>query len=300
MTTLIPNFFIVGAPRCGTTAMYEYLRAHPQIFMPAEVKEPHHFAPGMAMPSVKPYAERSAYLSLFAQAGDARRIGEASTHYLAAPGAAQAIYAFNPAAKIIIMLRSPLELLHSLYHHRVRYAVETNPTFEAALQADTDSREPVWQYRIYTRFAAQVQHYWQVFGREAVHIIIFDDFKRDTAAIYRQTLEFLDVDTDFQPDFAPANEHRAVRLPLVRRLVKNQSRWYRRVRDAVRPLVPAAVRRSVNRNIDRLTLTEAPRPPISPALRQQLQQEFLPQIEQLSDLLGRDLTHWCRDELSGS
>ena len=130
MGVVKPNFFLVGAPRCGTTSMYAYLRSHPQIFMPETAKEPHYFAPEESLWYGKRIDDLETYLALFTGARDAVRIGEASTHYLASPSAANSIYAFNPQARILIMLRSPVDLLYSLYYHRRQTGKERHATFD--------------------------------------------------------------------------------------------------------------------------------------------------------------------------
>ena len=294
MTKPIPDFFLVGAPRCGTTSMYEYLKAHPQLFMPEKVKEPHYFAPDVNPAYIKRYGDLQAYLGLFAEAKVGQRIGEASTHYLASPHAAQAIHDFNPQAQILIMLRPPAEMLYSLYLHRRQKGTETHTSFEDALEADSHP-ETVSPYRPFARYGTQVGHYFAVFGREAVHVVVFDDLKSDVAAVYRGILEFLNVDADFQPDFSPANESRSVRLPLVRQFLAHPPAWYRlAVLPIVRQWVPVRHRAKVNAGIDAVVLSDAPRTPMNPATRRALQQEFLPEIERLSELLGRDLIHWCR------
>src|SRR5262249_53369576 len=108
-----PNFFIVGAPRCATTSMYTYLKQHPQIHL-SLLKEPLFFATDL---TIQPLAvtDEASYLGLFADAGDARRIGEGSVFYLLSKRAAEEIKRFSPRAKIIIMLRNPIDMMHSLH-----------------------------------------------------------------------------------------------------------------------------------------------------------------------------------------
>jgi hypothetical protein len=286
----IPDFFLVGAPRCGTTSMYEYLKAHPQIFMPEKVKEPHYFAPDAESKTIRRYDDLDAYLALFAPAQDGQRIGEASTHYLASAHAASAIHDFNPQARILVMLRPPADMLYSLYLHRRQFGTEVNSTFEAALKA-----EATFPYRKFAHYGTQVGHYFEVFGREAVHVVVFDDLKADIGTTYRQILEFLDVDADFQPDFSPANESRSVRLPAVRHFIAHPPVWYRDfVKPAAQRLLSPQRWAKLKAGVDALSWGNAPRPPLNPETRRALQQEFLPEIEYLSDLLGRDLTHWCK------
>src|SRR5882672_1680365 len=107
-----PDCFIVGAPRCGTTAMYTYLGQHPEIFMSAR-KEPHFFGTDLSSPAL--VRDEQQYLSLFAKAQNEKRAGEASVFYLYSQRAAREIHAFCPSARIIIMLRNPVEMMYSLH-----------------------------------------------------------------------------------------------------------------------------------------------------------------------------------------
>ncbi|MFQ5570582.1 MAG: sulfotransferase, partial [Rhodothermales bacterium] len=109
-----PDFFIVGAPKCGTTAMFRYLQEHPEIYLPK--KEFHHFGSDLRPPNYQGRnRDRAVYLSLFAGVTTEKRIGEASVWYLYSKKAAREIKAFAPEADVIIMLRNPVEMMYSLY-----------------------------------------------------------------------------------------------------------------------------------------------------------------------------------------
>ncbi len=300
-----PNFFIVGAPKCGTTAMYEYLRSHPDIFMPETVKEPHFFAPQMANPRMKPYTEAQNYFSLFAAADGYKRVGEASAFYLYTETAAQAIHTFNSDAYIIIMLRSPIEVIDAYYYQALRSGNETMPTLEAALAAENERKQgrqliertiaSKQQYRAIARFAPQVNRYFEVFGREAVHVIIYDDLKAAVAQVYRDTLAFLQVDTTYQPTFEMVNANQLVRFRQVNRFIRRPPAWILPFRQKVRQTIPATVRHQIGKLEQTILWQSAKRPAMNSETKRQLQIEFLPDVEQLSVLLERDLTHWCRD-----
>ncbi len=293
-----PNFFIVGAPKCGTTAMYTYLDAHPDVFMP-DRKEPHFFGSDLEHLPIDARS-RDEYLGLFAPAGDKKRIGEASVYYMISHTAAQEIAAFNPAAHIIIMLREPVDMLHSLYHHLLYSGSETEATFEAALAAEPDRRAgrrlpPTMRrrqslyYREIVAYTAQVERYFNAFGRDAVHVILFDDLKRDTAALYRDVLAFLDIDSGFQPDFRRVNESRRIRS---RRLHFVYSFIFRRGMDHLHGPAWYLTRKGVS-VLRSLNTTYAPRPPLDPDLRDRLRRELAPEVARLGELLGRDLSQWC-------
>ncbi len=296
-----PDFFIVGAPKCGTTAMDQYLGAHPQIFMP-DRKESHFFGSDLEIRYDRLTEEE--YLSYFRQAGDALRAGESSVFYLVSRNAAAEIRAFSPDARVLIMLRDPVEVLHSMHSQVVYMGMENLQDFAAALAAELDRKAhrnipdslrvgQALHYRDLVRYTDQVRRYLDAFGRERVHVIVFDDFKADTAREYRRTLEFLGVDAEFAPPFDAVNANKRVRSGWMQRLVFNNplTRTYR-----VRRFIPEAIRNGV-RNL--ITVRE-PRPPMDPELRSRLQAEFAPEVERLSELLQRDLTHWSRDRRSAA
>jgi hypothetical protein len=291
-----PDFFIVGAPRCGTTAMYDYLKAHPDIFMPA-YKEPHYFGADVIGGRKEIFKGNEAkYLALFADATTEKRIGEASPSYLYSKRAAVEIKQFNPDSKIIIMLRSPIEVMYSTYFQARYTGTEDLLTFEEALAAEPDrlagkrisknaDNNMVGLYRERVRFAEQVQRYFDVFGREEVHIIIFDDFKMDVPTVYRDTLSFLDVTPDFRPEFNVVNASREARSSFIRTLSMNPTLL------SIGKRMPSVSLR-VYSFLKHLNSKTASRPPLDPELRRRLQQDLRPEIEQLGKMVGRDLSAW--------
>jgi len=290
-----PDFFIVGAPKCGTTAMYDYLAAHPQIFLP-DRKEIHYFGSDLTVTHARIRDERE-YLACFIKAGGAKRVGEGSVYYLFSETAAREIHAFNPDARIIISLRNPVQMLYSLHSQLLFSGNEVFTDFAQALAAESDRArgvnipacagiKEVLQYRKMGAYAEQVRRYFDTFGHERVLVNIFDDFKRDAAAVYRRTLEFLEVDPDFQVDFAVINPNKQVRSKLLHELVY-KTKWARSYK--VQRLVPEPIRRFARRWNTRFTA----RPPLDPAIAEELSAYFAPQIDELGELLGRDLSHWC-------
>ncbi|MCA9915362.1 MAG: sulfotransferase domain-containing protein [Anaerolineae bacterium] len=306
MTQVRPNFFIIGAPKCGTTAMYQYLNVHPEIYMPTDAKEPHYFAPEYQMPKMQVYRDEAAYLNLFADATTETHIGEASICYLRADAAAQRIQVFAPDAKLIIMLRNPVEMVYSLYYQGLYAGTETLTTFEAALAAEEPRRNgqqipprtvpALLQYRSFGYYAAQIQHYLEYFSREQMHIILFDDFKRDTAGAYRDTLRFLGVDETFQPNFEKVNANKIPRMSAINRLTNQPPTWYATTRNILRRTIPQSVRDQFNATLHSINTREVNRPPMQPQTKRQLQDDFREDIDALGDLLGRDLSHWYNQD----
>ena len=199
-----PDVFIVGAPKCGTSAMHQYLAAHPDIYMAK--KEMHTFGGDLRFGPQFYRRNLQEYLAEFAARKGQRRAGEASVWYLFSTQAAAEIHAFNPEARIIIMLREPAEMLHSLYYQFRFDGNEHLPTFAEALAAEPDRRAgrgiprqahfaQGLVYRDTARYTEQVRRYFDVFGRERVHVIIYDDLAADVSATYCKTLDFLGVDS---------------------------------------------------------------------------------------------------------
>ena len=294
-----PDLFLVGAPKCGTTAMYDYLNWHPEIFM-CPVKEPEYFSRDPGSAAARSLEE---YLALFEGARGETRIGEASVGYLASPVAAGRILAFNPAARILIMLRNPVDMMYSLHGQLVYNGDEDVPDFEAALALEerrarglslpAGGHLPAWvQYRSMASYADQVRRYLDAFGRDAVRVVIFDDFVRDTGAVYADVLSFLGVEAGVaRPAFVVVNPNKEARSRLVRGLLRHPPSLVRRLARAV---LPRPSRRRLARGVKRLNQRHTPRVPMRPGLRRRLQEELAPEVERLAALLGRDLSAWTR------
>lgn len=295
-----PDFFIVGAPKCGTTAMYEYLRQHPEIFMP-KVKETYFFGRDLHFRFGR-FTEKE-YFRLFNEVQNEKRVGEVSTWYLYSKSAAFEIKEFAPSAQIIIMLRNPVDVIYAWHSQLLYVGDEDIKDFKAALDAEEDRKkgkripkqcqviEGLF-YKEIVKFSEQVKRYFDVFGRNNIHVIIFDDFKNNTPEVYRNTLRFLGVDENFRPSsFRVVNPNKKVRSVLLRDSLNNPL-----VRLMGKICLPSRRLRSyVRKKLKQFNTLYVPRPPMDPELRRRLQAEFAPEVKRLSDLLGRDLTHWCRD-----
>lgn len=294
-----PDFFIVGAPKCGTTAMQDYLSQHPEIYMPKR-KELHFFGRDLRF-SYERLVEKE-YLSYFKNATNEKRVGEASVWYLYSKLAAREIKEFNPCAKIIIMLRNPVDVLYSLHSQFLYGGNEDIIDFRVALAAEEDRKRgfriPKTAYLIeglyyskVVRFSEQVNRYFDVFGRDSVFLIIFDDFESITVKVFKDTLRFLDVEAEFQPNFQIVNPNKKIRSEFIgKNLILNPPRIFR----TFKIIVPRLIRESLLESVKRYNTKYERRPSLDPDLRKSLQMEFASEIESLSNLLGKDLTHWSR------
>ncbi len=294
-----PDFLIVGAPRTGTTFMFDYLGEHPQIFVPPR-KEPQFFATdldsGSDLDSLSFMRDRDAYLGLFRNARPDQLTGEASTWYLFSRAAAGNIHAVNPDARIIVMLRHPVQMLYSLHGRRIYGGSEDLLDFAEALEAEPDRRAgqripkqarnvKALQYREVGRYADQVERYFDTFGRQQVHVVLFEDFVADPPGTYRAVLEFLGVEPEFVPRFRIVNAGAARRSQRLHQLLLRPG-----IIAAARRVLPARLRPAAGRLWDRVNTRPQRRPPLDPGLASQLREELLPDIQRLGVLLGRDLT----------
>ncbi len=305
-----PDLFLVGAPKSGTTAMAKYLGAHPEIYMAQ--KEMHCFGDDLHFGPRFYRRDRQAYLGQFQGCNGQRHAGEASVWYLFSRHAASEIKDFNPDANIIIMLREPVELLYSMYYQFRFDANEHLPSFAEALAAETDrqagrrmTRRTYFAqglvYHEIVHFAEQVERYFDAFGRERVHVIIYDDFAADPAAAYHGALEFLGVDSNCAPpEFRVVNGNKNVKSRLLQAVLSDplvRSTAFRLGRRLPRPMFAALAR--AERLLWGVNARPARRPALGPGLKSRLRRELAPEVERLSELLGRDLTCWTREEAPG-
>ena len=266
--------------------------------MPA-IKEINYFASDREMRHTVSMT-RDEYLSIFAGAPAGVRIGEASVAYLRSTVAARAIADFSPSAQIIIMLRDPVEVMHALHSESVFLGVEDIGDFGEAVEAESDRRAGrripaavnnprALLYREAVSFSEQAKRYFDIFGPSRIHVVVFDDLRRDTARVVRETYAFLGVDETFIPNLEVANRAKIARSRLVQRLVASPPGWARR---SARRLMGRPARKRLYRLVTRLNGRAAPRPAMDPELEQRLRQNLRPEIEKLGALIKRDLSHW--------
>jgi hypothetical protein len=296
-----PDFFLVGAPKSGTTAMYEYLRAHPALYLPAR-KELRFFGSDLEIRD-RVALSTEEYLGYFRDAQPSQRVGTAYVWYLFSQNAAEEIARFSPRAQILMMLRNPVQMLHALHGEHLSNGNEDIRDFDEALRAEPERRagrripphahlpQGLW-YSAVPRYAEQVQRYLDVFGPDRVHVTIFDDFASDPGGSYRATLDFLGVEDAAPPSFDVINAAKRTRSEAIRHFLARPPELPRR---AIRRTVPAPVRRWLYERAKRLNVTSQRRPPMRAATEVMLRREFASDVDRLSTLLDRDLRHWTSE-----
>lgn len=293
-----PHFFIVGAPKCGTTSMAQYLGQHPEIFVLRG--EPHFFGTDLEYNS--PRLTPAQYQALCRSRGGKPVCGDRSTWYLYSRNAAREIHAYNPRALIIAMLRSPAEMLHSLHaHHFQRGLRDDIGDLAGALAAEPERRrgnripanvrfpESLY-YTAIPRYSEQLERYFDLFGKKRVRIILFDDLKQTPAPVYAQTLAFLGVDPTFEPDFGVHNASAPTPNSWAYRAWKASTLRYR-IRSMAPQRLYSAIRTRRKKRLEQAAERQ-PRAPLDPALRAELANRFADEINRLERLIGRDLSGW--------
>ncbi|HEX4483635.1 MAG TPA: sulfotransferase [Solirubrobacteraceae bacterium] len=302
----VPEFFIVGHPKSGTTALYEMLRSHPQIYMP-DLKETLFFArelhPGL-QPSGPHPDTLDEYLALFAPAGENQRAGEASPSYLRSRMAAARIAELQPDARIIAILREPASFLRSMHLELLKDHVETEKSFRKAIareQLIARQKPVLWYSDERVEYVAQLRRYREAFSPEQVLVLIYDDFRTDNDATIQQVLRFLGVDESAPITASEANKTVLVRSPrayeMVRSLYLGRGAGASVAKAAVKAVTPRRLRRRGLRRLRDTVLYASPPPP-DEQLMLELRRRYKGEVEALSDYLGRDLVGlWGYDRI---
>lgn len=236
-----PNLFIVGAPKCGTTFLYHYLKKHPDIYFP-DFKEPHFFGSDLNRRNGAYNLSLNEYKNLFKT--DKKVVGEASTLYLFSKKSAEELYNFNPRCKIIIMLRDLVDLVHSLHSQFVFSGDEVIENFNEALQLEesrlignkipdqTTVVNKLFYISNILSLPDNIQSYINFFGKENIKFIHLNDIKNNPRKVYSETLDFLNVDTNFMiSDFKIINKNKTYKSKIIRDFIKRYAIYLGKIRS---------------------------------------------------------------------
>jgi hypothetical protein len=302
---LLPTFLILGAQKAGTTALFYALSKHPEVFA-SKLKEPSFFtdpaealadAAGPGDEVTRMMDSRAEYEALFAEAGGAVARGEASTSYLYDSGAPARIKALVPDAKLIAILRNPVDRAYSNFLYLIREGREPLQDFRAALAAEgrrrADGWSTTWRYLDKGLYATQIERYLAQFDREQLRCYLYEDYDEDPESTVKDVYRFLGVDAGFSQDLSARLNVSG--LPKSERL-QAISRRSQRLKWALDPLLPDRLRRSLLKAQN----TNLSRPPIAPELRAELIEACREEIERVGELAGLDISRWLEVEPAGA
>lgn len=297
----IPNLFIVGQPKSATSALYSYLKQHPDVCM-GSTKEPQYFCRDLNSQYFHLAGlerTRENYLALFGQCSGVSVVGEGSTAYLYSKVAAEEIARFNPAAKIIVMLREPAEFLYSYHLQLLRnsctFEVETD--FEEALRLEQARKkgekiprnclDPSFlYYSDRVGYAEQLERYYRVFPGEQIKVIIYDDFCADNKAVYLDVLNFLNLSDDYIPDMNVVNARVKVRS---RRFKQGADKVLFPFKQAIRSRFSGGLYKRMRKIYRVLVFSKNSVAPLDQTLKREIQKRYRDEVVKLGEVLNRDL-----------
>ncbi|SMM97651.1 Sulfotransferase [uncultured Candidatus Thioglobus sp.] len=290
-----PNFFILGAPKCGTTSMDMWLASNSAIFMAK--KEPHYFNTDHSDRST-PQLEK--YQALFADVTDAHTIiGETSVRYLYSQDAVANILAYAPEAKFMVMLRNPIDMAYSWHNQLCFETMENVKNFETAWSLQSQRKlgkhipkycaeAKMLQYGDVCCLGAQLQRLYQLVPPERVHLVLFDDLLENPKLTYQSVLNFLGVADDGKQDFPHLNAAKTQHIFWLRAFIDLLTRLKNKLtgkKIGLERIVGLVMEK--NKKIKQ-------RPPLSPKMRQTLIEYFADDVQLLETLIKRDLSHWLK------
>ncbi len=312
MKEMKPNFFVVGAAKSGTTSVYNYIKPHPDVYL-SPIKEPNFFSTDIDIEKFsKTYKkeievdldkffqsgmkdeihltfirDKENYLKLFSKVKNEKVIGEFSTSYLYSKEAAKNIKEFNPNAKIMMILRNPIERAFSHYLMDLKIGY-TNLSFMEALRQDIESHEKGWGithlYIEIGMYYEQVKRYLDNFDQSQIKIYLFDDLK-NTGKFLNDLYEFLDLDKSlYFPD--PSKRYNKGKAP------KYKNLFYYSTQLGIVKLLRGILPNSLKSKAKKVLFSEQNIPKMTKEEKEFLKEIFKEDIQNLSKLINRDLSHW--------
>jgi hypothetical protein len=298
----MPNFLVIGAAKCGTDSLCNYLGQHPDIFISPK-REPNFFVaegkdvipyhgPGDTRALQDMWTSRlEDYRSLFSGVTRETAVGEGTAWYIYFEEAPIRIRHHIPDAKLIAILRNPVDRAYSAYTMLLRDGRETIRDFADALDAEDDriraGWEPIWYYVSMGYYARQIKNFYNYFDRDQMRFITYDHFNLHPHAVLRELFEFLGVDRDFKSDTSKRTNVSLVprNHQLHAAVVGDYS-----IKSAVKKVVPQSLRGPLKERILRRNLTQPT--PLNPEIRARLMRAFREDIRETQELLRWDLSHW--------
>ncbi|MHB8235468.1 MAG: sulfotransferase family protein [Solirubrobacteraceae bacterium] len=311
----IPDFFVVGHPKCGTTALHQMLKTHPDVYMP-DRKEPWFFAEELheATPPRPEGTPRNLaeYAEWFEGAGPGQTVGEATAYYLWSKTAAANIAQVNPDARIVAILREPASFLRSLHLQLLEVYTEVEPDLGRAMKLEAQRREgrsiprytyfpSMLLYSEFVRYAEQLKRFYAVFPADQIKVLIYDDFRADNAQTVREVRRFLGVDDsgpvlelEANPTVRPRSQ---VLNELVHAVGVGRGPVSHAVKETIKAVTPTGPRRRAMQTLKRRAVF-GPAPAPDERVMHELRIRYKDEVVAASECLGRDLVElWGYERL---
>lgn len=299
MVNTYPNLYLVGAPKCGTTSLFQYFSSHPSVYTPSFKKEPNYFNFDLTK-NMTGICDKERYLSIYSNWASETYALDASVWYLFSKRAAQLIHKASPNAKIVVALRNPSSQMISLHAQRYASGNEDIEDPREAFHAESDRRrgkripkrvhiESGLLYSEVANYPPQLKRYFDIFGRENVYVIILEEFINNPRAEYGALCQFLDIAPNFPRSFLAHNAYKQPRIKLLPKHLRSL-RSVPFLRMLFRLLIPSfGARTLLGEKIMRLNYKYVKKPGEISAIESELAPEMSDVVRETEELLGRNL-----------
>ena len=279
-----PHFIIIGAGKCGTTSLHDYLHQHPEIYLSPK-KETNFFINPQARENRRKWGGVTTldeYLALFADAPEKSVLGEISTNYYAHSESAGLIHNAIPDVKIIAILRDPSERAFSSYQMFVRNGHEKRPFSELVAER---SRQITRGF-----YYQELQPFYETFKSEKIKILLFEDFAKDPKKFLAEFFEFVGVNPDFTPNMTKRGREGGLpKRRFLHKLLTQPNPLRTWVTSLLKPILPVEKRQKLKTNLIKKNISKAK---LAPEMRRQLVEIYREDIQHLQTLINRDLSSW--------
>lgn len=296
------DFFIVGQPKSGTTALAQFLAQHPDVCFSLP-KEPEYFATDLRQesdsyygkPSYMPIRTPESYDRCFAHKQDRQLCGEATAIYLRSTTAAKEIFKHNPNVKIIILLRNPADFLHSMHMQYINSAMEDEEVFENALALEEQRKKgkhlpkkvrypSALFYSEIGKYYSGLKRFYDIFPKENIRVFTNEEFRENNESVYLEVASLIGLDNSFTPNFQEVHKSKTPRFKTLTNVLHTPLLW-----NTAHRILPTKLYVQLSGIIHSLLLKEQPRSKLDDETRQKLYILFRSDIEKTSKLINRDL-----------
>ena len=293
------SFFIIGAPKCGTSALAHYLAEHPNVVF-SDPKESYFFSPELNLTGRKVEATLHDYHKLYKSDSETKVFGEGSVGYFLSENAVSNILKYNPDARFIVMLREPASMLYSWHNQLLLNLLEWEPSFKKSWEEQskreagkilctaTNVTPEIFKWRQWVSYGTLLERLYHVVPNNQCKVIIFDDFIKDTSIIYKDVLNFIGIPDDGRDEFSVVNKSKKNRQGFVW-LIKLNKKIPQGIKNKIKSFLRSAFFINIDGNFLKFLKPEVSLPNIDSALQKEINESLRSEIEKAGEILDRDL-----------